>query len=307
MTQQIWKDYYVDLSAHLTDNACDYEIRISSDVIFAGRALADPDGNCLVRVNDICAGWLTSEMPDTSSLAFNADASCVDFALYVGGTKVEDITLYRDWSYDRNWEPYTGGVSSDPIKTVIDKDMPLLYSVLKSASVSVNVRGTTTTVSATGSGVIAVPAQNATGTIVIDGLTYTLEDSCKRYALYYVNAYGGWDCLLMDNGVESRAYERSTYRTDYDNGVQTNVGEHDWRNGVTRSWLLKTGVLTDAQAAKMHHVIGTVQAYLYDIAEGTMLPVIVTDNECTEKRYALGKRKVEYTVSVRLAQSELRR
>lgn len=307
MTQQIWKDYYVDLSAYLVDGACDYEIRISSDVIFAGRAVADPAGNCFVRVNDVCANFLTSEMPDTSTLAFNADHSLVDFALYVGGSKVEDITLYRDWSYDRNWEPYTGGVSSDPIKQTIDQAMPLLYSVLKSGSVSVNVRGTTTTVSATGPGVIAVPAQNATGTIVIDGTTYTIEDTCKRYALYYVNAWGGWDCLLMDGEVETDHYDRSTYKTDYDNGVETNAGEHNWRNGVTRTWVLKTGVLTDSQASMMGHVLGTVQAYLYDIYEGTMLPVIVTDNERTEKRYALGKRKVEYTVSVRLAQSELRR
>ena len=307
MTQQIWKDYYVDLSAYLVDNACDYEIRISSDVIFAGRAVADPDGNCNVRVNDICAGWLRTAMPDTSALGFTADDSLVDFALYVGGTKVEDITLYRDWSYDRGWEPYTGGVSSDPIKLTIDTRMPLLYSVLKSGSVSVNVRGTTTTVSATGPGVIAVPAQNATGTVVIDGTTYTLEETCKRYALYYVNEWGGWDALLMDGGVETDAYDRSTFRSDYDNGVETNAGEHNWRTGVTRTWSLRTGVLTDAQARMMGHVVGSVQAYLLDMEEGTMLPVIMTDAECTERRYALGKRKVEYTVGVRLAQSELRR
>ena len=307
MTQQIWKDYYVDLSAYLTDNACDYEIRKGLDVIFAGRAVGDANGDCEVRVNDICAGFLGSAMPDTSTLGFTADASCVDFALYVGGSKVEDITLYRDWSYDRNWEPYTGGVSSSPIKWTIDTRMPLLYSRVKSASVSVNVRGTTTTVSATGSGVIAVPAQNATGTIVIAGTTYKIEDTCKRYALYYVNAYGGWDQLLMQSGQETDGYERSTYKTDYDNNEPTAVGEHNWRNGVSRAWLLKTGVLTDAEAAMMHHLVGSVQAYLLDMDEGVMLPVIITDNECTARSYALGKRKVEYTVSVRLAQSELRR
>ena len=89
MTQQIWKDYYVDLSAQLTDNACDYEIRKGADVIFAGRAVEAPDHTCRVRVNDICANYLGSALPDLTALAFTADHSLVDFALYVGGTKVE--------------------------------------------------------------------------------------------------------------------------------------------------------------------------------------------------------------------------
>lgn len=307
MTQQIWKDYYVDLSAHLTDGAAEYEIRIGADAIFSGRAVAAPDGTCRVRVNDICAGWLTSALPDLTVQGFTADDSCQDFALYVGGTKVEDITLFRDWSYDRNFNPYTLGVSSDPIGRTVDIRMPIVYSRVKSGSVSANVRGSSATISATGSGIVVIPAQNATGTVVIDGVTYTLEDTCRRYALYYVNAYGGWDCLLMQGGAETTGYARSTYRADYDNNDQTERGEHNWLTGVTRTWSLRTGVLTDAQAALMHHLVGSTQAYLMDMDEGTVLPVIMTDGECQQRRYALGKRKVEYTVGCRLAQTELRR
>ena len=198
MTQQIWKDYYVDLSAQLVDGVAAYELRKGADVIYSGRAVAAPDGTCRVRVNDVLAGWLTSELPDVGTLGFTADDSLVAFALYAGGSKVEDITVYRDWSYDRGWDPYTGGVSSVPVKREVDVRMPLLQSRLKSASVAVNVRGSSSTVSVSGPGVIAVPAQNAEGTVVIGGVTYTLKETCRRYALYYVNAYGGWDQLLLE-------------------------------------------------------------------------------------------------------------
>lgn len=307
MTQQIWKDYYVDLSANLTDGACDYEIRRGADVIFTGRAVAAPDGSCRVRVNDICAGWLVSALPDLTALAFTADGSLQDFALYVGGSKVEDITLYRDWSYDRGFDPYTLGISSAPVRTEVDVRMPILQSRLKSASVTVNVRGSSSTVSVSGAGVIAVPAQNAEGSVTVGGVAYALKETCKRYALYYVNAYGGWDQLLMDSGVETTGWDRSTIKTDYDNNDAEAAGERNWRTGVTRTWSLRTGVLTDDQAAGMHHVTGSVQAYLYDMAEGVVLPVIMTDAAIEERSYRQGRRKIEYTVGCRLAQTEIRR
>ena len=307
MTQQIWKDYYVDLSAYLDGDVVDYEVRIGATVIFEGRAVAAPDGSCAVRVNDICADYLGSALPDLTTQGFTADDSCVDFSVYVNGSKVEDMTLYRDWSYDRNFTPYTAGVSSDPIRTDIDVRMPLVYSVVKSTTISLNVRGTSSTVSASGSGVLVVPAQNATGTIVAGSTTYTLKETCKRYALYYVNAYSGWDCLLMDAGVETSSYDRSTVDTDYDNNTSEAVGTHNYRTGVTRTWVLRTGVLTDAQAAKMHHVTGSTQAFLLDMDEDVVLPVVMTDSSYTERAYRMGKRKVEYTVTCQLAQSELRR
>lgn len=307
MTQQIWKDYYVDLSAHLTDGICDYEIRKGADVIYAGRAVQAPDGSCRVRVNDVCAGWLVSALPDLSALAFTADDSLLAFALYAGGSKVEDIVLYRDWSYDRGFDPYTVGISSAPVRREVDVRMPILQSRLKSASVTVNVRGTSSTVSVSGPGIIAVPAQNAEGTVTIGGVAYTLKDTCKRYALYYVNAYGGWDQLLMDSGVETTAWERDTIRTDYDNADSEAVGERNWRTGVQRSWSLRTGVLTDDQAALMHHVTGSVQAFLYDMAEDVMMPIVMTDSACEERSYRHGRRKIEYTVGCRLAQTEIRR
>jgi hypothetical protein len=117
----------------------------------------------------------------------------------------------------------------------------------------------------------------------------------------------GADQLLMDSGVETTGWDRSTIKTDYDNNDAEAAGERNWRTGVTRTWSLRTGVLTDDQAARMHHVTGSVQAYLYDMAEGVVLPVIMTDAAIEERSYRQGRRKIEYTVGCRLAQTEIRR
>ena len=307
MTQQIWKDYYVDLSAHLTDGAAIYEIRKGADVLYTGRAVERPDNSCDVRVNDVCAPWLGSALPDVSTLGFTADSSLVDFALYVGGSKVEDIGLFRDWSYDRGFNPYTNGISSAPIRKTVDIRMPILQSRLKSASVSVNVRGSSSTVSVTGPGVICVPAQNATGTVVIGGVTYTLKDTCRRYALYYVNGYGGWDQLLLEAGTESEGYSRDTIERDYDNNDALAAGVVNYRTERTRSWSLRTGVLSDWEAAMMRHLTGSVQAYLYDMAEGAWYPVVMADASWSAREWRRGKQRVEMTVNVTLAQEEVRR
>lgn len=307
MTQQIWKDYYVDLSAYLTDGAAVYEIRKGADVLYTGRAVERPDGTCKVRVNDVCAAWLGSALPDVETLGFTADSSLVDFAVYVEGSKVEDVTLYRDWSYDRGWEPYTGGIASQPIRLEADIRMPILQTRLKSASVTVNVRGSSSTVSVTGPGVICVPAQGATGTVTIGGVTYALKETCRRWALYYVNKYSGWDAFIFADGTPSEGYARDLLERDYDNAQETAAGTVNYRTERSRSWSLRTGVLTDAEAARMGDIAGAVQAYLYDMQDGAWYPVVMADASWTRRRYGQGRQRVEYTFTCRLAQEEVRR
>ena len=307
MTQSIWRDYYVDLSAYLTDGAAVYEIRKGADVLYTGRAVEHPDGSCDVRVNDVCAAFLASALPDVETLGFTADSSLVDFALYVGGSKVEDIGLFRDWSYDRLWEPYTGGVSSAPVRREADIRMPILQSRLKTATVSVDVRGTTSSVSVTGPGVIAVPATGAAGTVTIGSDVWTVKDTCRRYALYYVNAYGGWDQFVMEAGTETQDYARDSVEHDYDNNDDLAPGTVVYRSETARSWTLRTGVLTDDEAAQMYHLANSVQAYLYDMEQDLWHPVVMTQASWSPRRYRMGKQRVELTLGCRLAQEEVRR
>ena len=86
-------------------------------------------------------------------------------------------------------------------------------------------------------------------------MTYDVVKPCARYALYYVNAYGGWDSLLTagnDKRVDN--YTRSTYKKVYSPSDLSDRGTVNYCNDIHRTISLVTDWLTDAQSARMHHL-----------------------------------------------------
>lgn len=141
------------------------------------------------------------------------------------------------------------------------------------------------------------------------GATYRFVDTCARYALYYVNAYGGWDVLLMD-GLDKEQDELTRHEATrvYDNNSIQNRGTVNHVNEIQKSWTLHTGYLTDEQSGRMHHLLNSVQVYLYDMESGTFVPVVL-DGTTTEYRTYRnqGRRLVSYEIQARLAQTRMRR
>ena len=141
------------------------------------------------------------------------------------------------------------------------------------------------------------------------GATYRFVDTCARYALYYVNAYGGWDTLVMDGtDMEQDELTRHEATRVYDNNSIQNRGTVNHVNEIQKSWTLHTGYLTDEQSGRMHHLLNSVQVYLYDMESGTFVPVVL-DGTTTEYRTYRnqGRRLVSYEVRARLAQTRMRR
>lgn len=310
-SMQIWKDYDIDLTAYLgTGGYVDYEIRQGAAVIYTGRAYASPDGQCIVRLNEVCADYLAQTLPAAfNTRHFEAADISVAFSVYVGGSSVGSVTFTYDWSYDYDYAPTANAAM--PIKDVYDYRMPLIGSALTSGSKTVKIGSTTYTVSATGAGNIIVPGNSLTaeGTIIINGTTYKVKDTCNGYALYYVNAYGAWDMLVM-NGAENGSdnYERYSRGEWYSNATSEARGTVEYADKVTRTWQLRTGRLTDSQASRMHHLVGSPLVYLYDISAARFYPVVITDTQCERKTYRnQGRRFPEYTVNVAYAADMQRR
>lgn len=141
------------------------------------------------------------------------------------------------------------------------------------------------------------------------GATYRFVDTCARYALYYVNAYGGWDTLVMDGtDMEQDELTRHEATRVYDNNSIQNRGTVNHVNEIQKSWTLHTGYLTDEQSGRMHHLLNSVQVYLYDIESGSFLPVVLTGTSTEYKTYRnQGRRLVSYEIQARLAQDRIRR
>lgn len=76
----------------------------------------------------------------------------------------------------------------------------------------------------------------------------------------------------------------------------------NYRTGITRQWQLGSGKLTDMEAMRMHHLLGSTEVYLYDIAEGAFYPVTLSDN-CEYKTFKnQGGKAILYTFTATLAQ-----
>lgn len=255
--------------------------------------------------------------------------------------------FYNDWSYDYDHNPSVSGISF-PINGHIDARQPILFSVYDKAQVNVTLvfkNGTSQTLvipvtggggggggtsgdfnmdfsndflvgggggeGTDGYGTIAVRAGNYSNLdrVVMGGKTFKVVTNCAKYVLFYVNAFGGWDSLLIEgNTLEADSLNRFTREVVYDNRQIQNRGIHNYVNEVTKGFTFHSGWLLNDQGERMHHLINSTFVYLYDISNDDMIPVIITDTSCEYKTFKnQGNMLVDYTIQVEVAQHRERR
>lgn len=335
----IWKDYPVTLGTSSLYE--DFEIHLGDDtgpLIYAGRSYTRPgESDPVARINDICAGYLAGTLPDLGS-RFTPMQVSETFSVVVGGTEVDAVTFINDWSYDtaKNWT--AGDVLSDPINGYLDPRQWLVFSVL-SGQTSINVTlafddGTTSVVAVpvafsadfnddfngdyaqaddpSKSGTAVLDLSPFTGLVSVSFLGVTLlvrDNACAKYAVYYTNAYGGWDSFLLDgNDTLVDGLTRHTIEQDYDNTDLSGRGIRDYAIEVAPEWTLRTGLLTDDESSRMHHLLNSANVYLCELATGEFRPVVLTDGEAARQTFkGNGKRPNQYTFNARLAQERVRR
>ena len=313
----IWKDKVSDLLM----SSAEFRIRTGGETIYSGKSIARPgESSAKVRVNDICADYLVNALPtitDRTFTSFGLQAFSVQKRSGGSWSPVESIDFYNDWSYDYG---FTGDVLSDPINGKVTADMFILYSKKNiSANISAVYRkndGTTTTRTTTisptpdhGTCCFDAGAVSSANRVAISGTYYPIVADCYKFALYYVNAYGGWDHLLVEgNDMETDSLERHIREQEYDNTNIVNRGKVNYVNEVTKSWTLNTGLLNDDEASRMHHLINSPLVYLCLIASSTFIPVVITTNTCEYKTYKnQGNRMFNYQLGIELAQNRIRR
>lgn len=309
----IWKDRIVTLAAGA--DSADFEIRLNSDsgdLIYAGRAYRRPGAaDVTARINDVCADYLDTLHPRSFAPAVLA----VTFVTVVGGSAVDTVTFFDDWSYDPDFDPAADPLA-DPINGELDPRQTLYFGVLSGATINATVTlddGTTSTETLTVTdGVASLDLSGFAGPVfvVIGGVNYTVRrEDCARYAAVYLNAHGGWDSLLLD-GYDTRrdSLTRHTSQTEYDNADPTARGRRDYAIEVTPGWTLRTRLLTDEQSARMHNLLNSPDIYLLDLSSGDCIPIVLTDAEYDRQSFrGNGRRPNQYTFNAQLAQERFRR
>lgn len=285
----IWRDIY-----HVTDAAsARYRIDLDGRTIFSGRAVRYPDDEYLrINVNKICRSYLETDiapmlegMP-TQVTEYEHPMAAGLFKLYVDGTNTDDYRFYQDWSYTTDKTP--GGVVSvsDPVNGRFVPGMLKLRTW-------------------------RTPSRVYTECVSDDepGLGYNTLVACKPYVLYYLNAYGGWDALV----IEGRARRRDNYTTfKTDRSFDDTTLEYElnaYVNEVRTSWELTTGFLSDEEGDNVaRNLAGSVKVYLQNTVEGWVRPVVITDTAVEWQSYqGNGKRMCQYRINVQESQSRLRK
>lgn len=336
----IWKDYFVDLG-----NGDTFDYRITSDadgnaVIYSGRAYMRPDQTTnTIKINEICADYLRNTLPSLESTSFTQGRMARKFYVwrYDSGkwTLVDSVLFTSDWSYDYKYDPLMMGMSA-PILRNVAKNMWLLYTAYESSSVTIHLDfqdGSSANISIPiergadfnndynedydnepllqGTGTISFDLAEYPNvkTITINGQTYDVVEDCYDYALYYVNAYGGWDFLIVEGLTTTKdSLTRHTRSLEYDNRLMRNRGKQNYVNEIIKSYTMHTGWLSDEQSAWMHHLLNSTEVYLGDLSTGEMIPLVLTDNVTEHKTYkSNGAQLVNYTINADVAQYRIRR
>ena len=341
MAVPIWKDKEVVLGSGAS---YDFEIRLGSSsgaAIYAGTAYKRPGAtNTVVRINDVCADWLAAGLPALAPVGFTALDLAAKFSVcaYISGswTEKELVEFYNDWSYDRLFDVSADPLSC-PIMAELDPRQTILVSVINAASVTFTLTyldGTTSTVvvsiahsadfnddfnddfsdlgtgSTSGAAVLDLSQFTDLAQVSANGVTWEVRDNtCARYAVYYTNAYGGWDSLILDGIARtSDALTRHTAMREYNNADSDRRSWMDFAVEVERNWELNTGILTDDQSELMHHLLNSTNVFLYDFFLGEITPVVLTDVGAQRKTYkGNGRQVIQYTFNAKEAQTQVRR
>lgn len=314
----IWKD--TDIYIKNNSDYIDYIIQLNGDAVYSGRAYTLGD-KVKIRLNTIMEQVLVPDLDiDRNGLQDNNSYANAVLAIALDGEHYrpyKEIKCYADWSYKDQY----ANILSNPIKREIDRRQKLVCTAMDYAGdgdtmvVAKRIGSSTQTSTYSlenGIGTIVQYAGGYNSFTVSAGnsqVTYLVVDSCKRYCLYYLNARGGWDSYLFEKGSnEKDNFVRSTFKRIITN-TKPQHGTVEYKNAITKTWTLKTGYLTDGQSLNLaENLMSSPCAYLHDLDEGEIYPVIITTKSTDYKTfYRNGRRFSSYDIDVQLAQDRRRR
>ena len=341
MALPIWRDEYISLG---TGASTTFRISIAfgddDRIVYNGVAKRLPsETEARIKINDIASDYLSNILPTLSQAEFNE----IDLPLHMkvekkvtGSTweEVAELEFYNDWSYDPNFNPATMGLAF-PINGKIDARQWLIYTAYEQDSIVANLHfkdgsvnqviipisrendfnddyndDFSRSIKSAGSGSVAIDLSQWENLVkvVIENTEYIVDAGCHKYVLHYLNAFGGWDSLIIEgNTTETDEIERKERMVNYDNSVMTNRSRRNYRNNITKGYRLHTGWMNDFQSEMMHHVINSTDVYLENLENGTFFPVVITDTSLEYKTFRTQNGLVNYEINVQVAQERTRR
>lgn len=325
----IWRDEPITVSTN--ESYLDYRIlKWNGQVIYTGRAFRLPDAtNITIVVNEVCAPHVRMTGAPTDSYSQGRMGSSFVLDILKEGYGRVIFNFANDYSYGG---PRLVSRSNDPITNRIPRDASLWICTYNKAYNLGSTHEDSVEWTFSGQGVpdisqsqtytaisyerkIDMPSDARYNKLAVahgtDILEYEIVDMCWEYQLIYINAYGAWDTLAVEGASrETDEYARTTFKQAY-NTTNASVqprGTVNIQNDYVKKYSFVTGWLSDDQAARMHHLLGSTNVYVYDRVSGMTIPLVLTNSSCEYKTFRnQGAKLVNYTIEAEVAQNFTRR
>lgn len=142
---------------------------------------------------------------------------------------------------------------------------------------------------------------------------HVLPCSRARYVLHYVNAFGGWDSFVptglckVSDALTRKEYTRRHVNADAGAWIPGR-GRTVYHTEAARRFEMHTGFMTEAQAARIRHLLESPQVWIFDTVEARFLPAIINDSSFEFKTHAGERGKlIEYTLNLSEAFNRIRK
>ena len=280
-----------DVILQRTESVFDYRIYNRTNLIFQGRAYKRPNADTNdIKLNKIFENYLSNSINDllnsgeTEDTGVNASKVFQIMKLDSDGTEtlIDEYTILYDWSYDFRFR----GQDTDLSRPINGRYVAGMYKM-----------DTT------------VDGKSGTVTNSLTEGNYNVLADCGEYALYYLNAYGGWDALLIDGTVLKKS-TITQYTTDRNiNNSRIEFEQMKYINEIQDAYEINTGFLTDEQAANLsNNLIPSKEVYLHFLNEDKLIPVLITDTNVTYQTYQTNNLQMpQYKINVKESQIKLRK
>lgn len=315
----IWKPIDVDMSGELSGGSVAFSVVVGTETVYTGRAYADGNGDCIVRLNDIFRSYLGKAGLKLTAQTYADTAAVVLFNVIYGDT-FDSIAVLNDWSYDpaQSWRTDDGRILSNAVMrdrwavgtirpfTIIGAEE---YGYAFYDKDGEEVSSGSRTIAGFSETFFARPSVPGRLTLTIEDtdIDFPVSEECGAGSLIYRNTLGGYDTLPIASLVERSTYDRETYDRAGRTASREEHLRREFREAVTRTYTLRTPVLTDAEAARMYEPLGSPEAWLYTPENGYEA-VIVKAGEWKRKTFRNeGRKRVVYEFEVEFAQTMERR
>lgn len=279
------RNIWVDTFYESTLPELEYTITLDDNIIFSGKAYRYPDAQTLkVNINKICGHYLSNNSIDEildGAQTQNAPEAYRTFVLRdANDNTLETYRFLYNWGYE-NADWYGGNTTlSRPVNGHYTDGM-ICFNTLFNDGRVINYRYS---------------------------LSYRKNIGCQRYALYYLNAFGGWDSFLIEGNVtKSDKIKPYNFNTSFDN--QTREFEQGrYVAEIDTEYVMYTGYLNDEESTRLaNNLLSSNRVYLHDLLDNTIKPVVMTETKSEYKTYKnQGEKMVNYTFNIKESQSKIR-